>query len=254
MTRPRQELELPAARSAALAPAARFERHRLQQHRLQQHRLQQHRFEQHAASSSSSSTEVVIEPLNSFVVDADATTAQIGAAAARRAGRHHPDGEHDCVRGRLQHQPAGSTTSGVTTFPVTISVTGSSYGIYPGASADVEIVMSQVNNVLVVPTTAVHTVGTTSFVDLLKNGKEVEQPVTAGASGGAYTQVMSGLKSGQEVVIASLSRRIPSSTSGAHDRGLGGRRPGRRRLRRRRLRRRRRLLHPWRRRRLGGER
>ena len=112
----------------------------------------------------------------------------------------------------------GTTSSGVTTFPVTITVTGSPTGLYSGASTDVSIVVSQVTNVLVVPTTAVHTVGTGSFVDMLKNGKEVAQPVTTGATSGEYTQIKSGLKSGQEVVIASLSR---STTSGSGTTGGG---------------------------------
>ena len=106
----------------------------------------------------------------------------------------------------------GSTSSGVTSFPVTILVTGSSSGLYPGASADVELVIRQVNNVLVVPTSAVHTAGTSSYVDILKKGKEVQQTVTVGATGEPYDQILSGLKSGQEVVIASLGSTVPSST------------------------------------------
>ncbi len=48
--------------------------------------------------------------------------------------------------------------------------------------------------------------------------------MTTGASSGEYTQIKSGLKSGQEVVIASLSRSISSGTTGtgATGRGLGG--------------------------------
>ena len=147
-------------------------------------------------ASSTSSTEVVIEPLNSFVVDADVTTSQITQLQLGQQAVITPTGTSTTAYGVVSSiSQVGSTTSGVTTFPVTISVTGAPTGIYAGASADVEIVVTQVNNVLVVPTTAVHTVGTASFVYLLKNGKEVEQQVVAGASGGAYTQVKSGLKS-----------------------------------------------------------
>ena len=77
---------------------------------------------------------------------------------------------------------------------------------------------SQVTNVLVVPTTAVTALARVSYVDLLKNGKEVEQPVTVGTSSGEFTQIKSGLKSGQEVVIASLragSPRAPAPALGA---------------------------------------
>jgi membrane fusion protein, macrolide-specific efflux system len=159
--------------------------------------------------------------LNSFVVDADATTSQIGQLQLGEQAIITPTGSNTTAYGVVSSiSQLGTTSSGVTTFPVTITVTGNPPGLYSGAEADVEIIVSQVTNVLVVPTTAVHSVGTSSFVYLLKDGKEVAQPVTVGATSGTYTQIKSGLKSGQEVVIASLSSRIPSSTSGS---GFGGR-------------------------------
>ncbi|HTW09775.1 MAG TPA: hypothetical protein VME46_19890, partial [Acidimicrobiales bacterium] len=78
---------------------------------------------------------------------------------------------------------------------------------------NVEIIVKQVNNVLVVPTSAIHTVGTLSYVYVLKNGKEVETRVTLGASGDAETQITSGLSVGAVVVIASLRATVPSGTS-----------------------------------------
>jgi membrane fusion protein, macrolide-specific efflux system len=160
--------------------------------------------------------------LNSFVVDVDATTSQIGQLQVGEQAQVTPTGTNTVAYGIVSTiSKLGTTSSGVTTFPVTITVTGSPAGLYSWASADVSIVVSQASNVLVVPTTAVHSVGTSSYVYLLKNGKEIAQTVTTGASSGELTQVMSGLKSGQEVVIASLSARIPSSTSGST--GFGGR-------------------------------
>jgi macrolide-specific efflux system membrane fusion protein len=163
--------------------------------------------------------------LNSFVVDVDATTSQIGQLQAGEQAQITPTGTSTVAYGIVSGiSKLGTTSSGVTTFPVTIAVTGSPAGLYSGASADVSIVVSEAANVLVVPTTAVHTVGTGSFVYLLKNGKEVPQPVTTGATSGTYTQIKSGLHAGQEVVIASLSSRISSGTSGtgATGRGFGG--------------------------------
>jgi membrane fusion protein, macrolide-specific efflux system len=167
--------------------------------------------------------------LDSFVVDADATTSQIAQLQVGEQAVITPTGSDTTAYGVVTSiSKLGTTSSGVTTFPVTITVTGNPSGLYAGAEADLEIIVSQVTNVLVVPTTAVHSVGTSSIVYLLQNGKEVAQPVTVGATSGTYTQVKSGLKSGQEVVIASLSARIPSSTSGstgsgrASFGGLGG--------------------------------
>ena len=120
----------------------------------------------------------MIEPLNSFIVDADVTTSQITQLELGQQAVITPTGTSTTAYGVVSSiSQVGSTTSGVTTFPVAISVTGAPTGIYAGASADVEIVVTQVNNVLVVPTTAVHTIGTASFVYVLKNGKEVEQQV-----------------------------------------------------------------------------
>jgi hypothetical protein len=156
-------------------------------------------------------------------VDADATTAQIGDVQDGEQAVITPVGGTSTFYGIVSSFSIyGSTSSGVTSFPVTILVTGSSSGLYPGASADVELVIRQVNNVLVVPTSAVHTAGTSSYVDVLKKGKEVQQTVTVGATGEPYDQILSGLKSGQEVVIASLSSTVPSSTSGSTTRGFGG--------------------------------
>ena len=178
-----------------------------------------------SSSSSSGSSEVLIEPLDTFVVTVDASTSQLSQLEEGEQATISPTGTNTTAYGVVTSvSQLGTTSSGVTTFPVTITVTGSATGLYSGASTDVSIVVNQATNVLVVPTTAVHAVGTGSFVDMLKNGKEVVQPVTTGASSGEYTQIKSGLKSGQEVVIASLSRSISSGTTGtgATGRGFGG--------------------------------
>ena len=165
----------------------------------------------------------MIEPLNSFVVNVDATTAQIAEIQDQEQAEITPSGTSTIAYGIVSSiSTVGTTTSGVTTFPVTIAVTGNPAGLYAGASADVEIIVRQATNVLVVPTTAVHSLGTSSYVDLLKNGKEVEQTVTIGAEGSPYTQITSGLKEGQEVVIASLSATIPSSTGTGTGRAVFG--------------------------------
>ena len=49
----------------------------------------------------------------------------------------------------------GSQSSNVTTFPVVIDVTGTRPGLYAGASADVSIIVKQLNDVTEVPTGAI---------------------------------------------------------------------------------------------------
>jgi uncharacterized membrane protein YgcG len=157
------------------------------------------------------------------VVEADATTAQIGEVLDGEQAVITPTGSTTEYYGIVtSYSTSGTTSDGVTSFPVTLAVTGSPKGLYPGASADVELVVKQVDNVLEVPTSAVHTLGTSSYVDILKNGKEVEQSITLGATASDETQVVSGLKSGQEVVLVSLSAKVPSSTGSSTGGGLTG--------------------------------
>jgi hypothetical protein len=78
--------------------------------------------------------------------------------------------------------------------------------------------------VLTVPSSAVHTLGTASFVYELGQGKEVEHTVTLGAVGTTLTQITSGLKSGDKVVLANLAAKIPTAgtSTSPFGGGLGG--------------------------------
>ena len=89
---------------------------------------------------------------------------------------------------------------------MTIAITGSPSGLHDGASATASIIYKQVTNVLTVPSTAVHTSGTTSYVTVSTNGKQAKRTVTTGLSSGGTTQIKSGLKSGEQVVVQTITR------------------------------------------------
>jgi len=72
-------------------------------------------------------------------------------------------------------------------------------GVLPGASADVEIVVSRKENALRIPTSAV---GEGKKVLVLDGGRLVERPVTTGLANWQYTEVLSGLAGGEEVVVS----------------------------------------------------
>jgi multidrug efflux pump subunit AcrA (membrane-fusion protein) len=116
-----------------------------------------------------------------------------------------------------------TVSSGVATFPVTISVTGTPTGLYSGMTAQTSIIVLDRSNVLTVPSDAVHTEGTASFVYELKSGKEVEHTVEVGAIGTTLTQITSGLSSGTKVVLANLAASLPTAGSTtSRFGGLGG--------------------------------
>ena len=110
---------------------------------------------------------------------------------------------------------AEASSSGAATFPVTVVVTGAQPKLYAGTSATVSIITKQVTDVLAVPAMALHTSGSTTYVEKLVGGKQVRTTVKVGDTYGSNTEVISGLKAGDKVVLATL--KLP--TGNGNDRG-----------------------------------
>ena len=70
-----------------------------------------------------------------------------------------------------------------------------------------------VSDVVAVPTSAVETTGIGSYVLLLDNGILARKVVKVGMIGDTYTQIVSGLKDGQSIVLADYSEAVPSSNT-----------------------------------------
>ena len=102
--------------------------------------------------------------------------------------------------------PAVEESSSSYTYPVIVTVTSSTGQLAAGSAAQTVIDLSQADNTAVVPTSAVHTTGTGSYVYVDKAGQEVRQTVKTGLVGDVYTQITSGLTQGQVVVLADPSR------------------------------------------------
>jgi hypothetical protein len=101
---------------------------------------------------------------------------------------------------------------------VTISVTGTQTGLYPGASATVAITVKQVSDAVVVPTAALHYENGNAVVYQMSGGKQVSKQVTTGMTSGGQTQIVSGLSDGDQVVIPSRGTGTTGTTRG----GTGG--------------------------------
>lgn len=106
-----------------------------------------------------------------------------------------------------------NTSSGSSTaYPVTILLNATSQKLYDGSGASTSIRIAQVSNVLTVPSSAIRTLGQFSSVTVLANGKPVTTRVTVGAVGTDRTQILSGLKAGQTVILANLNEKLPTSS------------------------------------------
>ncbi|MBK8589606.1 MAG: TolC family protein [Sandaracinaceae bacterium] len=104
---------------------------------------------------------------------------------------------HRLRRARARVSPLGTNASNVVTFDVEIVVTDERAGqLRSGMSADVEIVTSRQQDVLLIPLTAVRSHGAESTV-LLADGQP--HNITTGGTDGTSVVVMSGLNEGDEI-------------------------------------------------------
>jgi multidrug efflux pump subunit AcrA (membrane-fusion protein) len=176
------------------------------------------------SSSTSSTAQIVVISTTSWVVDVSVTSADLPQLKKGLQAEITPTGSTTKVFGTVKSVGivASSSSGGSASFPVTIAVTGSPKGLYAGGAVDVAIIVKQVENVLTVPTNALHTVNGKTVVYQMTNGSQVSTPVTVGATYGPVTQILSGLKTGDKVVGTSF--RIGGATGGNRTRqgGTGG--------------------------------
>ena len=147
------------------------------------------------------SAAIVIDSHGSLVAEtnvdgASAASIQVGDPVQLAAP------QHPAVEGKVSSIGIISTDPfGAESAPVTVMISGQPPGIYPGLSAEANITLVQKTHVLTVPSDAVHTSGTRTFVDELVNGRTVAHDVRVGAVGTEATQIMAGLSDGTRVVV-----------------------------------------------------
>ena len=164
-------------------------------------------------STSTSTGDFVIVGGKSWTVSATVDDTEVGMIAKGDQVQITTDNVTGTVFGLVSSVAvlsSGSSTSA--SYPVTIAVTGSPTGLHDGASATASIIYKEAANVLTVPTTAVHTAGTASYVYISKSGTKTKQTVKIGLSSGGTTQITSGLTSGQKVYVTTVRRTAGAGT------------------------------------------
>jgi multidrug efflux pump subunit AcrA (membrane-fusion protein) len=129
---------------------------------------------------------------------------------------------------------ANSTSGSSTTYPVVIALTDPDIDLPDGGLATVRIVTAATDAVTAVPTSAVTTTGTGHTVLVLKGGSPETVDVEVGTIGSTWTEITSGLSTGDTVVLADLSQALPgsatsssgSSSTGSTRGGVGSFTPG----------------------------
>ncbi len=168
------------------------------------------------AASASGSSVVIVAP-GADEVDLAVPVTTLPELSVGQSATVVPDATGNPVRGTVSTIGLVATTSssGVTTYPVTVTVAaGSGLPLSTGGQASVAIVVGHATDVTVVPTSAVHRIGAVRTVDVDQAGTVAAVRVTTGVVGARWTEVTTGVRRGQEVVVADLAAPLPTATTG----------------------------------------
>jgi len=126
----------------------------------------------------------------------------------------------------LSINTTGTVSSGVTTYPTTITLDTEAPQIYANMSASANIIIASKEDVLVIPSSALQTQNGETTVQVLKNGQVQSVIVTTGISSDTDTEIISGLNEGDVVVTAVTTASTTTGSTGASPfsstRGIGG--------------------------------
>jgi membrane fusion protein, macrolide-specific efflux system len=178
-----------------------------------------------ADSSSSTTGQIVVIGTDSYIVNTTVDDTEIGQIATGDQVDITPTGSTTPVYGTVGSiSLIGSQTSDVTTFPVVVDVTGNPTGLYAGASADVSIIVKQLNDVTEVPTGAISygTNGQATVTQVTSGGAHVVKDVTVGAAQNDETQITGGVVAGDKVLEREVTFKAPGGGAGGLFGGTGG--------------------------------
>lgn len=119
--------------------------------------------------------------------------------------------------------PEGTASNSIVTYPTTITLDSIPTGVRLGQTADVSITTkSSPANALYVPAAAITTVNGTSTVKVLSSsGTVTSKQVKLGVAGNQGTQITSGLKAGQTIVLGTVSATTTTGTGTGTSTGTG---------------------------------
>lgn len=176
-----------------------------------------------AVTSGSASAVITIVDSGGYQASAALTTSQIQQVKTGDRAQVTVDGNDEILDATVSVIGPVDTANSSYTYPVTAAITSPAGSLPVGATARIQISVAGADHAVVVPTSAVHTTANrTSFVYLDQHGTESRQRVTVGVVGPVYTQIESGVRRGQAVVLADPAQTVPASSANSAVKGIGG--------------------------------
>jgi multidrug efflux pump subunit AcrA (membrane-fusion protein) len=173
-------------------------------------------------AAASTTAGVIVTGPGGFEVSTSLSVTEVPHVTPGAPARVVPDGDHETYPGTVVSVSAlpSSVTSVATDYLVVVALDDPNAPLANGDLGAVTIVTEHETGVLSVPTSAVTAFGGRHLVEVLRSGRSPRTvPVGVGAVGPDWTQVTSGVRAGERVVLADLSTPLPgsatSSTNGA---------------------------------------
>lgn len=169
-----------------------------------------------STSTTSSTAAITVISTDTYQVTTSVGSADVGSLKKGQDATVVPNGTTTQLPGKVTSVGviASSSDSSGATFPVTIDITGAQKGLYAGVSAAITIVTAS-RQALTVPTAAITYQDGQAHVQIKTDSGTADRVVQVGTTSGGRTEITSGLKDGDTVVITIT---ITASTGG----GAGG--------------------------------
>ena len=108
--------------------------------------------------------------------------------------------------------PVATTSSSVVSYDATLTLDQTDPKVRAGMSASASVITAQAQGVTV-PNQAISGSGSTGTVERQEHGKTVQQQVVVGVRGASRSQIISGLRAGQQVVVTETLPALGTSSS-----------------------------------------
>lgn len=122
----------------------------------------------------------------------------------------------------LSIDTSGKVSTGVTNYPATILFDPTEVKIYPNMAVSANIMTKVKNNVLLVPSSSIQTVGEQSTVRVMRDGESISVEVEIGDSNDTQTEIVSGINEGDVVVTSVITPAANGRTTRQNTSVFGG--------------------------------
>jgi hypothetical protein len=116
--------------------------------------------------------------------------------------------------------PLATTSSSVVSYDATLTLDQTNPKVRAGMSASASVITAQGSGVTV-PNQAISGSGSSGTVQLQQNGKTISQQVVVGVRGSSRSQIISGLRGGQQVVVTQTLPALGTSSSSSSTSSAG---------------------------------